>query len=85
MLWSICSHLHVISHPVSACSGLVLPSHLRLHFRNEDTRSILVKKYEGERQFGRPTRVWDYDIEMDLKENGGTWTEYNPAQDMDKW
>ena len=44
-----------------------------------------MKKYEGKRQFGRPSRVWDYDIEMDLTENGGTSTEYNPAQDMDKW
>jgi hypothetical protein len=60
--------MKVTSHPVPPYSVLILPSHLRLYFRSEAAKIIVVGKLEGKRQLGRPRRVWDYDIiEMELK------------------
>ena len=45
---------------------------------------IFVGKPEGKRQFGRPKRRWENNIQMDLKEVGCVgmdWTEL--AQDRD--
>jgi len=47
---------------------------------------VLVGKSEGKRPLGRPTRRWEDNIEMDLREVGGgcgDWMEL--AQDRDRW
>jgi hypothetical protein len=47
---------------------------------------VLVGKPKGKRQFGRPGRRWEDNIEMDLQEvggGGGDWMEL--AQDRDIW
>ena len=47
---------------------------------------ILVGKPEGKRQLGRPTRRWEHNIKMDLKEirwKNADWI--NLVQDRDKW
>ena len=44
---------------------------------------ILVKKPEGKRPLGRPSRRWDVDIKMDLQYDGGVdWNDL--AQDRDR-
>ena len=46
----------------------------------------LVGKPEGKRPLGRPRRRWEFNINMDLQEVGGTcrdWIEL--AQDRDSW
>ena len=43
-------------------------------------------KREGKRPFGRPRRIWDDNIKMDLQEvrcRGIDWIEL--AQDMERW
>jgi len=46
---------------------------------------VLVGKPEGKRSLGRPRRIWEDNIKMDLREvgGGGDWTEL--AQDRDRW
>ena len=46
---------------------------------------VLVRKPEGKRLLGRPTRRWEDNIKMDLQEveAGGDWMEL--AQDRDRW
>ena len=46
---------------------------------------ILVRKPEGKRPLGRPSRRWEDNIKMDLREvgGGGDWMEL--AQDRDRW
>ena len=49
-------------------------------------RKILVGKPEGKRPLGRPRRIWEDNIKMDLQEMGrgcGDWMEL--AQDRDSW
>jgi hypothetical protein len=48
--------------------------------------SVLVGKPEGKRPLGRPRRIWEDNIKMDLQEVGGgrvDWMEL--AQDRDIW
>ena len=59
--------MNVTSHPIPPYSVLILPSNLRLDFRSEAAKIVVVGKIGGKRQLGRPRRVWDYDIEMELK------------------
>jgi len=46
---------------------------------------VLVGKPEGKRPQGRPRRIWEDNIKMDLREvgRGGDWMEL--AQDRDRW
>jgi hypothetical protein len=47
---------------------------------------VLVGKSEGKRTLGRPRRIWEDDIKMDLQEVGGgcgDWMEL--AQGRDRW
>ena len=47
---------------------------------------VLVGKPEGKRPLGRPRRIWEDNIKMDLQEVGGgcgDWMEL--AQDRDRW
>jgi hypothetical protein len=47
---------------------------------------VLVGKPERKRPLGRPRRIWEDDIKMDLQEVGGgrgEWMEL--AQDRDRW
>ena len=47
---------------------------------------VLVGKPEGKRPLGRPRRIWEYNIKMDLEEVGrycGDGMEL--AQDRDRW
>jgi len=46
---------------------------------------VLVGKPEGKRPLGRPRRIWEDNIKMDLREvgGGGDWMEL--AQDRDRW
>jgi len=46
---------------------------------------VLVGKPEGKRPLGRPSRRWEDNIQMDLREvgGGGDWKEL--AQDRDRW
>ena len=47
---------------------------------------VLVGKPEGKRPLGRPRRIWDDNIKMDLQDVGGgrgDWMEL--AQDRDRW
>jgi hypothetical protein len=47
---------------------------------------ILVVKPEGKRQLGRPRRMWEDNIRMDLRVIGlGGMDWINPAQDRDHW
>ena len=47
---------------------------------------VLVGKPEGKRPLGRPRRMWEDNIKMDLQDVGGglgDWVEL--AQDRDRW
>jgi hypothetical protein len=47
---------------------------------------VLVGRPEGKRPLGRPRRIWEDNIKMDLQEvrgGGGDWMEL--AQDRDRW
>lgn len=77
---SILSRINVTSHPDPPYSVLISPSHLRLGFRSEAAKIIEVRKREGKRQPGRPRRVWDHDIGMELKQDGRARTGLE-----DKW
>jgi hypothetical protein len=47
---------------------------------------ILVGKLEGKRPLGRPTRRWEDNIRMDLRETGwGGMDWIDLAQDRDQW
>jgi len=47
---------------------------------------ILVGKPEGKRPLGRPRRIWEDNIKMDLEEVGcGDMDWIELAQDRDKW
>ena len=47
---------------------------------------VLVGKPEGKRLFGRPRRIWDDDIKMDLQEVGCGGTDwFDLAQERNKW
>jgi len=50
-----------------------------------DVHRVLVRKPEGKRPLGRPRRIWEDNIKMDLQEvgGGGDWMEL--AQDRDRW
>jgi hypothetical protein len=44
---------------------------------------ILVGKYEGKRPLGRPRRIWEDNIRMDLKEVGwNVWTGFDWLRDQ---
>jgi hypothetical protein len=46
----------------------------------------MVKKPEGKRPLGRPTRRWEGNIKMDLREEGcGSMEWIELAQDRDRW
>jgi hypothetical protein len=38
---------------------------------------IFMGKTEGKRPHGRPRRRWEYNIKVDLKHGGRTWTTFN--------
>jgi hypothetical protein len=47
---------------------------------------VLVGKPEGKRPLGRPRRIWEDNIKMDVEEDGGgrgDWMEL--ARDRDRW
>jgi hypothetical protein len=47
---------------------------------------VLVGKHEGKRPLGRPRRRWEYNIKIELQEEGCggiDWIEL--AQDRDRW
>ena len=47
---------------------------------------VLVGKPKGKRPLGRPRRIWEDNIKMDLQEvggGGGDWMEL--TQDRDRW
>ena len=47
---------------------------------------ILIGKSSGKRPLGRPWRIWEYNIKMDLKEIGiNTRNWVDSAQDRDYW
>ena len=51
-----------------------------------DVHRVLVGKPEGNRPLGRPRRIWEDTIKMDLQEVGGgcrDWMEL--AQNTDRW
>jgi hypothetical protein len=47
---------------------------------------VMVKNHQLKRPLGRPRRRWEYNIKMDLQEDGGVG-EYRIelAQDRDRW
>ena len=54
--------------------------------KGRGVRKVLVGKPEGKRPLGRPRRIWEDNIKMDLHEVGrgsGDWMEL--AQDRDRW
>ena len=47
---------------------------------------VLVGKPEGRKPLGRPTRIWEDNIKIDLKEVGwGALDWIDLAQDRDRW
>jgi len=46
---------------------------------------FLVGKPEGKRPLGRPRRIWEDNIKMDLREVGGDGDWMELAQDRDRW
>ena len=47
---------------------------------------VLVGKPEGKRPLGRPRRIWEDNIKMDLQEVGGGYGDWMElAQDRDRW
>jgi len=47
---------------------------------------VLVGKPEGERPLGRPSRKWEDNIKMDLKEVGWAGLDWiDLAEDRDRW
>jgi len=47
---------------------------------------VLVGKPEGKRPLGRPRRIWEDNIKMDLQEVGGGCEDWMAlAQDSDRW
>ena len=50
---------------------------------NRVVHRVLVVKPEGKRPLGRPRRIWEDNIKMDLQEWGGDWMEL--AQNRDRW
>jgi len=46
---------------------------------------VVVGKPEGKRPLGRPRRRWEDNIEMDLREVGGSGDWLELAQDRDSW
>ena len=47
---------------------------------------VLVEKHEGKRLLGRPRRIWEDNIKMDLQEVGcGGMDWIDVAQDRDRW
>ena len=46
---------------------------------------VLVGKPEGRRPLGIPTRIWEYNIKVDLQEERWAQEEINVAQDTNKW
>jgi hypothetical protein len=72
--------MDLTSHPVPPYSVSILPSHLRLGFRSEAAKIIVVRKLERKRQPGRPRRVWDHDVGMEIKGwEGANWIEFGCA------
>jgi hypothetical protein len=58
----------------------------RTHGVKRTAYTILVGKPEGKRPLGRPTRRWEDNIKMDLREiwwGGMGWIDL--AQDRDQW
>ena len=51
-----------------------------------DFLSALMGKPEGKRPLGRPRRIWEDNIEMDLQEKGCGCIEFiDVARDRDRW
>ena len=60
--------------------------HVARMMEGRGVNKILVRKPEGKRPLGRPTRRWEDNIKMDLQEVGrgcGDWM--GLAQDRDSW
>jgi hypothetical protein len=51
-----------------------------------EVHRVLVGKLEGKKPLGRPRRIWEDNVKMDVQEVGrglGDWMEL--AQDRDRW
>jgi len=61
------------------------PGHVARMGEGRGVHRVLVGKPEGKRTLGRPTRRWEDNIKMNLREvgRGGVWMEL--AQDRDRW
>jgi len=47
---------------------------------------VLVRKLEGKRPLRKPSRIWEYNIKMDLQEVGCVGMDWNDlAQDRERW
>ena len=46
---------------------------------------VVVGKPEGKRQLGRPRRIWEDNIKMDLQKVGWGMDWIDLAQDKDRW
>jgi hypothetical protein len=60
--------------------------HMALIGEDRGVHRVLVGKPERKRPLGRPRRIWEDNIKMDLQEVGvgcGDWIE--SAQDRDRW
>jgi len=63
-----------------------LAGHVACMMKGRGTDRVLVGKPEGKRPLGRPRRIWEDNIKMDLQEVGGAcgdWMEL--AQDRNRW
>jgi hypothetical protein len=60
--------------------------HVAPRGEEREVHRVLVGKPEGKRPLGRPKRIWEDNIKMDVEEVGGgrgDWMEL--AQDRDRW
>jgi hypothetical protein len=49
------------------------------------SHGVLVGKPEEKKQYGRPRRRWEYNIQMDLQEGDGDMNYIDLAHDRDRW
>ena len=82
---------HVLNELLSVrlIVDLLIKESNKVQNRMEEGRGVhkvLVRKPEGKRPLGRPRRIWEDNIKIDLREMGrgcGDWMEL--AQDRERW